>query len=94
MVQYVLYIQINTNMFDHLKIDTYMAKIHQDGRSIENMHVLSSTLVHSTHSCEANKYKIFKPFFNERKLVLGLQHVKVKVKKVQMEKFRNIKSLP
>ena len=27
--------------------------------------------------------------FNERKLVLGLQHVKVKVK-VQMEKFKNI----
>ena len=31
--------------------------------------------------------------FNERKLVLGLQHVKVKVK-VQMEKFRNIGVLP
>ena len=37
-------------------------------------------------------------FFNERKLVLGLQHVsqvKVKVKvKVQMEKFGNIGVLP
>ena len=39
--------------------------------------------------------------FNERKLVLGLQHVKVKDKvkdkvkvKVQMEKFRNIGVLP
>ena len=35
--------------------------------------------------------------FNERKLVLGLQHVKVTVKvkvKVQMEKFRNIGVLP
>ena len=30
--------------------------------------------------------------FNKRKLVLGLQHVKVK--NVQMEKFRNIKGLP
>ena len=39
------------------------------------------------------------PIFNERKLVLGLQHVKVTVKvkvkvKVQMEKFRNIGVLP
>ena len=32
-------------------------------------------------------------FFNERKLVLGLQHVKVKVK-VKTEKFRNIGVLP
>ena len=32
-------------------------------------------------------------FFNERKLVPGLQHVKVK-KEVQMEKFKNIKGLP
>ena len=31
--------------------------------------------------------------FNERKLVLGLQEGKVKVK-VQMEKFRNIGVLP
>ena len=41
----------------------HMANIHQDGVSIENMQVLSSNCVHSTHSCEANEYGIFKPFF-------------------------------
>ena len=40
-----------------------MTKIHQDGVSIENMQVLSSNRVHSTNSCEANKYGIFKPIF-------------------------------
>ena len=40
-----------------------MANIHQDGVSIENIQLLSSNRVHSTHSCEANKYGIFKPFF-------------------------------
>ena len=40
-----------------------MANSHQDSLSIKNMQVLSSTLVHSNHSCEANKCPIFKPFF-------------------------------
>ena len=40
-----------------------MANMHQEGVSIENMQVLSSNRVHYTHSCEANRYRIFKPFF-------------------------------
>ena len=42
---------------------TYMANIHQEQPSIRNMQVVSSNRVHSTHSCEANKCRIFKPFF-------------------------------
>ena len=41
----------------------YMANIHQDGLSIRNIQVVSSNRVHSTHFCEANKCRIFKPFF-------------------------------
>ena len=41
----------------------HMANIHQDGTSIMNMQMVSSNRVHSTPSCEANKCKIFKPFF-------------------------------
>ena len=40
-----------------------MANIHQEQHSIRNMQVVSSNRVHSTHSCEANKCWIFKPFF-------------------------------
>ena len=39
------------------------ADIHQEQPSIRNMQVVSSNRVHSTHSCEANKCRIFKPFF-------------------------------
>ena len=42
---------------------THMANIHQEQLSIRNMQVVSSNRVHSTHSCEANKCRIFKPFF-------------------------------
>ena len=38
-----------------LRMRTHIANIHQDGDSIENMQVLSSNCVHSTHLCEANK---------------------------------------
>ena len=41
----------------------HMANIHQDGHSIRNIQVVSSNRVHSTHFCEANKCRIFKPFF-------------------------------
>ena len=41
----------------------HMANIHQDGNSIRNIQVVSSNRVHSTHLCEANKCRIFKPFF-------------------------------
>ena len=40
-----------------------MANIHQDGHSIRNIQVVSSNRVHSTPLCEANKCRIFKPFF-------------------------------
>ena len=40
-----------------------MANIHQDGNSIRNIQVVSSNCVHSAHLCEANKCRIFKPFF-------------------------------
>ena len=39
------------------------ADIHQEQPSIRNIQVVSSNRVHSTHSCEANKCRIFKPFF-------------------------------
>ena len=41
----------------------YMANIHQEQPFIRNMQVISSNRVHSTHSCEANKCRNFKPFF-------------------------------
>ena len=41
----------------------HMANIHQDGHSIRNIQVVSSNRVHSTPLCEANKCRIFKPFF-------------------------------
>ena len=41
----------------------HMANIHQDGNSIRNIQLVSSNRVHSTHFCEANKCRIFKPFF-------------------------------
>ena len=41
----------------------YMANIHQDGHSIRNIQVVSSNRVQSTHFCEANDCRIFKPFF-------------------------------
>ena len=41
----------------------HMANIHQDGNSIRNIQMVSSNHVHSTHKCEANKCRIFKPFF-------------------------------
>ena len=41
----------------------YMANIHQKQHSIRNMQVVSSNSAHSTHSCDANKCQIFKPFF-------------------------------
>ena len=44
-------------------IGIHMANIHQDGHSIKNMQVVSSNRVDSTHSCEANKCRIFKPYF-------------------------------
>ena len=40
----------------------HMANIHQEQPSIRNMPVVSSNRVHSTHSCAANKCRIFKPF--------------------------------
>ena len=40
-----------------------MANIHQEQPSIRNIQVVSSKRVHSTHSCEANKCRIFKPIF-------------------------------
>ena len=40
-----------------------MDNIPQDGNSIRNIQVVSSNRFHSTHSCEANKCWIFKPFF-------------------------------
>ena len=42
-----------------------MANIHQEQPSIRNMQVVSSNRFHSTHSCEAIKCRIFKPFFLE-----------------------------
>ena len=42
---------------------TYMANILQDKHSIRNIQVVSSNRVHSTHSFEVNKCRIFKPFF-------------------------------
>ena len=44
-------------------INNHMADIHQEQPSIRNMQVVSSNRVHSSHSCEANKCRIFKPFF-------------------------------
>ena len=41
----------------------HMAKIHQEQHFIKNMQVVSLNRVHSTHSCETNKCRIFKPFF-------------------------------
>ena len=41
----------------------YMAKIHQEQHFIKNMQVVSLNRVHSTHSCETNKCRIFKLFF-------------------------------
>ena len=41
----------------------HLANMHQDGNSIRNIKLVSSNRVHSTHSCEANKCQIFKPFF-------------------------------
>ena len=41
----------------------HMANIHQEQPSIRNMQMVSSNRVHSTHTCEANKCRIFKPFF-------------------------------
>ena len=41
----------------------HMANIGQEQPSIRNMQVVSSNRVHSTQSCEANKCRIFKPFF-------------------------------
>ena len=40
-----------------------MANIHQDGNSIRNIQVVSSNRVHSIHLFEANRCRIFKPFF-------------------------------
>ena len=40
-----------------------MADIHQEQHSIRNMQVDSSNCVHSTHSWEANKCRIFKLCF-------------------------------
>ena len=40
-----------------------MANIAQEQPSIRNMQVVSSNRDHSIHSCEANKCRIFKPFF-------------------------------
>ena len=42
---------------------SYMANIAQEQPSIRDMQVVSSNRVHSTPSCEANKCRIFKPFF-------------------------------
>ena len=42
---------------------SHMVDIHKDGNSIRNMQVVSSNRVHSTHLCEANKCRIFKPVF-------------------------------
>ena len=39
-----------------------MANIHQEQHSIRNMQVVSSSWLHSTHSCEANKRRNSKPF--------------------------------
>ena len=41
----------------------HMANINQEQHSIRNIQVVSSNCVHSTHLCEANKCRIFKPFF-------------------------------
>ena len=45
------------------KKEAHMANIHQDGNSFRNIQVVSSNRVHSIHLCEANKCRIFKPFF-------------------------------
>ena len=44
-------------------IKDHLANIAQEQPSIRNMQVVSSNHVYSTHSCEANKCRIFKPFF-------------------------------
>ena len=49
--------------FCTLKFGDHMAYIHKDKHSIRYMYVVSSNRVHSFHSCEANKCRIFKPFF-------------------------------
>ena len=45
------------------KCSYYMANIAHEQPSIRDMQVVSSNHVHSTHLCEANKCRIFKPFF-------------------------------
>ena len=40
-----------------------ISNIHQDVHSIRNIQVVSSNRFHSTPLCEANKCRIFKPFF-------------------------------
>ena len=47
----------------HTHHTPHMANIGQEEPSIRNMQVVSSNRVHSTHSCEANKCRIFKLFF-------------------------------
>ena len=61
--------------------DTYMAKIHQDEYSIRNMQVVSSNRVHSTHSCDANKCGIFKPFFRLSDKRFPMLNIKKKIQK-------------
>ena len=49
--------------FDSYSASPYMANMHHDGNSIRNIQVVFSNRVHSTHLCEANKCRIFKPSF-------------------------------
>ena len=56
-----------------------MANIHQELNSIRNMQVVSSNRFHSNHSCEANKCRIFKPFFllsDKRWAILKMKKMK------------------
>ena len=52
-----------TKLEEEKNLTSYIANIHQERHSIKNMQMVSSNRVHSTHSCEANKCRIFKPFF-------------------------------